>query len=60
MSAMVSRRRLSDTAVTPCERSMENPTTHEYDGSDPIKVMSVPCSVVTIRGRDVRCAELII
>jgi hypothetical protein len=59
-SATVSRRRLSDTAVTACERSIEKPTTHEYDASAPISVMSVPCSVVTIRGRDAVCTDPII
>ena len=42
--------RLWDTAVTPCDRSIENATTRAYDGSLPTRVMSVPCSVVTVRG----------
>jgi hypothetical protein len=46
----VSRARLSDTAVTPCDCSIENATTDEYDGSLPTSVMSVPCSVVTFAG----------
>ena len=47
---MVSARRLCETAVTPSDCSMENATTRRYDGSLPISVMSVPCSVVTVRG----------
>ena len=39
-----------DTAVTPCDCSIENATTRAYDGSLPTSVMSVPCSVVTVRG----------
>ncbi len=42
--------RLCDTAVTPSDRSIENATISEYDGSLPTSVMSVPCSVVTTRG----------
>ena len=49
-AAIVSAFRLRETAVTPCERSMEKATTRAYDGSLPTSVMSVPCSVVTVRG----------
>ena len=49
--AIVSALRLSDTAVTPSDRSIENATTRAYDGSLPTSVMSVPCSVVIVRGR---------
>ena len=48
--------RLSETAVTPCDCSIENATTRLYDGSLPTSVMSVPCSVVTVR--DARAAGL--
>ena len=46
----VSFRRLSDTAVTPSDCSIENATVSEYERSLPTSVMSVPCSVVTTRG----------
>ena len=46
----MSRRRLSDTAVTPSDWSIENATVSEYDGSLPSSVMSVPCSVVMTFG----------
>ena len=49
-SRRVASRRLCDTAVTPSDRSIENATISEYDGSLPTSVMSVPCSVVTTRG----------
>ena len=49
-AAIVPAFRLWDTAVTPCERSIENATTRAYDGSLPTSVMSVPCSVVMVRG----------
>ena len=49
-AAIVSVRRLLDTAVTPCDCSIENATTRAYEGSLPTSVMSVPCSVVSIRG----------
>ena len=49
-SAYVESRRLFDTAVTPSDCSIENATICEYDGSLPISVMSVPCSVVTTFG----------
>ena len=49
-SRQVAARRLSDTAVTPSDCSIENATISEYDGSLPTSVMSVPCSVVTTRG----------
>ena len=42
--------RLRDTAVTLCDRSIEKATTRRYDGSLPISVMSVPWSVVIVRG----------
>ena len=48
---IVSARRLRDTAVTACDCSMEKATTRVYDGSLPMSVISVPCSVVTIRGQ---------
>jgi hypothetical protein len=41
----VSARRLFETAVTPCDCSIENATTRAYDGSLPTSVMSVPCRV---------------
>ena len=44
--AEVSAFRLSDTAVTPSDCSMQNATVSEYDRSLPSSVMSVPCSVV--------------
>ena len=47
---MVSASRLCDTAVTPWDCSIEKPTTRAYDGSLPTSVMSVPWSVVTVRG----------
>ena len=47
----VSARRLRETAVTACDCSMENATTRVYEGSLPMRVISVPCSVVTIRGQ---------
>ncbi len=47
---VVSAARLAETAVTACDCSIENPTTAEYDGSLPTSVMSVPCSVVIMRG----------
>ena len=46
----VSLARLCETAVTPCDCSIENATTDEYDGSLPTSVMSVPCRVVMVRG----------
>ena len=46
----VSAFRLSDTAVTPSDCSMQNATASEYDGSLPSSVMSVPCSVVITLG----------
>ena len=46
----MSARRLSDTAVTPSDCSIENATVSEYEGSLPTSVMSVPCSVVTTCG----------
>src|SRR5665213_121351 len=49
---MVSRRRYSDTAVRPFERSIENFVIVRNEGSWPMSVMSVPCSVVMI------CTEL--
>ncbi len=49
-AAIVSARRLFETAVTPCDCSIENATTRAYDGSLPTSVMSVPCSVVNMRG----------
>ena len=42
--------RLSETAVTPSDWSMQKPIVSAYDGSLPTSVMSVPCSVVTTRG----------
>jgi hypothetical protein len=51
---MVSAFRLCDTAVTPCDCSIENATTSWYDGSLPTSVMSVPCSVVIV---PVRCGS---
>src|SRR5438132_1528449 len=55
----VSSRRLRDTVVTPSDCSMENATTRRYEWSLPIRVMSVPWSVVEhlpgeIRRRGVR------
>ena len=49
-AAIVSARRLFDTAVTPSDCSIENAITRAYDGSLPTSVMSVPCKVVSIRG----------
>ena len=49
-SRWVSAFRLSDTAVTPSDCSMQNATVSEYDGSLPSSVMSVPCSVVITLG----------
>ncbi len=49
-SDTVDARRLADTAVTASDRSIENATISEYDGSLPTRVMSVPCSVVITRG----------
>jgi hypothetical protein len=49
-SVRVDRRRLSETAVAPSARSIENATISEYDGSLPTTVMSVPCIVVTTFG----------
>ena len=49
-SRRVSVLRLSDTAVTPSDCSMQNATVSEYDGSLPSRVMSVPCSVVMTLG----------
>ena len=42
--------RLSETAVTPSDWLIENATVSEYNESLPSSVMSVPCSVVTMRG----------
>ena len=44
--------RLSDTAVTPSDCSIENATISEYERSAPSSVMSVPCSVVMTCGTD--------
>ena len=52
-SRRVAARRLSDTAVTPSDFSIEYATISENDGSLPTSVMSVPCSVVTTRGTSV-------
>ena len=49
-SRRVSALRLSDTAVTPSDCSMQKATVSEYDGSPPSSVMSVPCSVVMTFG----------
>ena len=49
-SRQVSALRLSDTAVTPSDCSMQNATVSEYDRSLPSSVMSVPCSVVMTDG----------
>ena len=49
----MSPRRLSETAVTPSDRSIEKATVSEYDGSLPTSVMSVPCSVVMTCGTHV-------
>ena len=46
----VSARRLSDTAVTPSDRSIEKATVSAYEWSLPTRVMSVPWSVVTTFG----------
>ena len=46
----VSSRRLFETAVTPSDWSMQKAAVSEYDGSLPINVTSVPCSVVMMRG----------
>ena len=48
--SIVSALRLCDTAVTPSDCSIEKATTRACDGSLPTSVMSVPCSVVTVRG----------
>ena len=42
--------KLSETAVTPSDCSMQNATASEYDGSLPSSVMSVPCKVVITLG----------
>ena len=49
-SATVIRRRNSETAVTASERSMPNRVISKNERSWPTIVMSVPCSVVTMRG----------
>ena len=46
----MSARRLSDTAVTPSDWSMQNAAVSEYELSLPIRVTSVPCRVVMTRG----------
>ena len=59
-SLRVEAARLRDTAVTASDRSIENATISEKDGSLPTSVMSVPCSVVTTRGgRPGRCEHLL-
>ena len=57
---IVSCLRLCDTAVTPADCSIENATTRLYDGSLPTSVMSVPWSVVTVRGARVPVSALMI
>ena len=54
----VSALRLCETAVTPCDCSIEKATALAYDGSLPTRVMSVPCSVVTVRGGTTAGAEV--
>src|SRR3954469_22402962 len=49
-SRHVSALRLSDTAVTPSDCSMQNATVSEYERSLPSSVISVPCSVVMTDG----------
>ena len=49
-SRYVSALRLSETAVTPSDCSMQNATVSEYERSLPSSVMSVPCSVVITFG----------
>ena len=57
-AAYVDCLRLSDTAVTRSDCSIENATISENDGSLPTSVISVPCSVVTTRGALRSCVDI--
>ncbi len=56
-SRSVSAFKLSETAVTPSDCSIEKAIVSEYDRSLPSSVMSVPCSVVMTDGTRVECVE---